>query len=114
MQTDAFVSQLTLHITFRHAPVPYPLHPIPGPLYPVSYEPTKPIEAERLKLHAVSNLSQNREKQSHDDELSFKSVDYGDFRPVFRKVAINRMMLYIADLGGHGWEANKAKQSQGT
>ncbi len=55
-------------------------------------------KAKRLKQLAIRNLSKNREKQSHGDELAFKSVDYGDFRPVFRQVATDGSILYIADL----------------
>ena len=55
---------------------------------------TKPCEAKRLKPIAVSNLNENREGRSHGDKLVVKSVDYGDCRAVFPKVASNRDALY--------------------
>jgi len=76
---------------------------VASPLYTVAYAPsggqTKPSKAKRVKPLAVSNLSQNVERRSHGDELALKSVDYGDFRSAFRRVATNRTILYIADLG---------------
>ena len=47
---------------------------------------TKPIEANRLKQLAISNLSQNQEERSHGGELVVKSIGYGHSRAVFRKV----------------------------
>ena len=72
------------------------------------------FEAMRLKPFVVSSLCQNREKQSHCDELALQSVGYGNFRSVFRQVNTDGANLYIADLEGLGRRANKAKQSQGT
>jgi len=70
---------------------------------------TKPSEAKRFNKLVVSNLSQNREKRSHGDELVFKSIGYGHFRAVFRKVATDEGMLYIADLVGRLTKPSKAK-----
>ncbi len=74
---------------------------------------TKPIEATMVKPLVVSSLSEILEERSHGDELVIKSVGYGDFRPVFRKVSTDMTSFYIADSSGHGWVGgNKAKQSQ--
>jgi len=67
-----------------------------------------------VKPLVVSSLSEILDERSHGDELVIKSVGYGDFRPVFRKVSTDMTGFYIADSSGHGWVGggNKAEQSQ--
>ena len=86
------------------------IEPKPGVGRRVRRPKQSQFKAIGLKPLVVSNLCQNRKKPSHGDELALESVGYLDFRPVFRKVATDEAMLYIADLGGLvGGEQSQSK-----